>query len=310
LEIAGQRYGLRYAFAPGAEHDGVTLELPQPLAGALRPEPLEWLVPGWLEEKVTALVKQLPKELRRALVPVPDTVREWLPELERRAAAARRTGGERLGAVLHELSARRGVRMSEDAFDETRLPAHLRMRVAVLDANGKVVAAGRDLPALQRREMRAARPARRAARPGTPGARFERTGIVRWELGDLPERVTVAQAPRPVELYPALVDDDGRVDLRLLPPGPGAVERHRAGVRRLALAQLPQQVALIRRDTLARRELVLGFHGIGSGDDLVEDVIAASADESFVLDPPVRTQAAFTAAVDAGRAELVANAAR
>jgi ATP-dependent helicase HrpA len=310
IEIAGQLYGLRFAFAPGAEHDGLTLELPQALAAALRPEPLEWLVPGWLAEKVTALLKQLPKELRRELVPVPDTVREWLPEIEGRAAAARRTGGERLGAVLRELAGRRGVLVPQDALDESSLPEHLRMRVAVLDADGKTIAAGRDLPALQRRDAGALRRARRAARPGTPSEQFERTDLARWDFGDLPERATIAQQPRPVELYPALVDDNGRVDLRLLPPGPAAVERHRNGVRRLTLKQLPQQVALIRRETLARRELVLGFHGIGAGDELVDDVVDASADASFVLDPPIRTQAAFEAAVDAGRAEFVASAAQ
>ena len=72
LEIAGQPVPLRYKFEPGADDDGVTLEIPRALLGALRPEHVEWLVPGWLAEKVVALLRGLPKELRRPLVPLPD----------------------------------------------------------------------------------------------------------------------------------------------------------------------------------------------------------------------------------------------
>ena len=64
---------LRYKFEPAADDDGVTLEMPRALLGALRPEHVEWLVPGWLAEKIVALLRGLPKELRRPLVPLPDT---------------------------------------------------------------------------------------------------------------------------------------------------------------------------------------------------------------------------------------------
>ncbi len=109
-------------------------------------------------------------------------------------------------------------------------------------------------------------------------------------------------------LYPALVDVDGRVDMKVLPPGPAAVAQHRVGVRRLLMKALPQQVALVRDRTLAERELVLGFHGIGATGALVDDVLCAAAEQAFALDPPIRTQVAFDAALRKGRSELVAAA--
>jgi ATP-dependent helicase HrpA len=79
-------------------------------------------------------------------------------------------------------------------------------------------------------------------------------------------------------------------------------------VRRLLMKALPQQVALVRDRTLAERELVLGFHGIGATGALVDDVLCAAAEQSFALDPPIRTQAVFDAALRKGRSELVAAA--
>ncbi|HET7925697.1 MAG TPA: DUF3418 domain-containing protein, partial [Rhodanobacteraceae bacterium] len=122
---------------------------------------------------------------------------------------------------------------------------------------------------------------------------------------DLPPTVVVAQRPQALTLYPALVDVDGRVDLRLEPPGPAAVAAHRGGVRRLLLKALPQQTALIRDRTLGERALVLAYLGVGDSAALVDDVLLAAAEQAFALDPPVRTEVEFGAVLKRGRAQLV-----
>ena len=63
--------------------------------------------------------------------------------------------------------------------------------------------------------MRAARAATVAA-----GDAWTRANVKRWDFGDLPDAVALRQGSRDVQLYPSLVEDRGRVDLRLLPPGP------------------------------------------------------------------------------------------
>jgi ATP-dependent helicase HrpA len=140
------------------------------------------------------------------------------------------------------------------------------------------------------------------------GAQWARRNVTRWDFADLPASVTVPQRPRDVILYPALLDEADSVELKLVPPGLGAVEQHRGGVRRLLLKGLPQQIALIRDRTLADRELVLAYHGIGSTDLLIDDLLLAAAEQAFALDPPIRTRPAFDAALQAGRAELVSAA--
>ena len=304
LEVAGQKLPLRYRFEPGAENDGLTLEVPRTLLGAVRPEQIDWLVPGWLGEKVTALLRALPKELRRPLVPLPSTAAELLAKLEPRRGRQSLTGA--LREALADGSIRKVGRVALDAalLDERALEPHLAMRIEVHDAAGRVLAAGRDLRALQREWLDAG--GVRAASGG--GEAFTRANVAHWDFEDLPDTVALKQAAREVQLYPSLLDVQGRVDLRLLPPGPSAVEQHRRGVRRLLLKNVPQQIALVRERTLKDRDLLLAFHGIGTSDALVDDVVLASADESFALVPPIRARAAFAAALDAGRAELVGNA--
>jgi ATP-dependent helicase HrpA len=301
LEVAGQLVPLRYKFEPGADDDGVTLEIPRALLGALRPEQVEWLVPGWLAEKVGALLRALPKELRRPLVPLPDTAAELIDACE-----PRRGRQPLVSALRDALLERRRATFDPKLLDERALPPHLTMRIEVRDADGRVLGAGRDLRALQR-EWLDARAARAASSGGGADA-WTRTNVARWDFGDLPDAVALRQAGRDVQLYPSLLDDRGRVDLRLLPPGPAAIEQHRGGVRRLLLKCVPQQAALIRERALKDRELVLAYHGVGSADELVDDVTLASADEAFELGAPIRTHAAFEAALDAGRSEVVAKA--
>jgi ATP-dependent helicase HrpA len=179
------------------------------------------------------------------------------------------------------------------------------LRVAVADADGRVLAAGRDLKALQR-ELGATRgagaPIIAAAAP--PGLR--RSNLQRWDFGDLPDTVSVTQRPRNLLLYPCLVDVAGRVDLELQAPGPAAAALHRDGVRRLLLKALPQQTALIRERALADRALVLNYHGIGDTAALLDDLLCASAEQAFELEPLVRTAEEFAARLDRGRAQLVA----
>jgi ATP-dependent helicase HrpA len=237
-------------------------------------------------------------------VPLPTTAAELLAKLEPRRGRQSLTGA--LREALADGSIRKVGRVALDAalLDERALEPHLAMRIEVHDTAGRVLAAGRDLRALQREWLDAG--GVRAASGG--GATFTRTNVAHWDFEDLPDTVALKQAARDVRLFPCLLDVQGRVDLRLLPPGPSAVEQHRRGVRRLLLKNVPQQVALVRERTLKDRELLLAFHGVGTSDALVDDVVLASADQSFALLPPIRTRAAFAAALDAGRAELVGNA--
>ena len=163
-------------FDPGAARDGVTVHVPLTVLPQLKPLGFDWLVPALREELVTALIRSLPKEYRRLLVPVPEVVAAVLARVTPRSEPL-------LDALERELEALRGVRIPRSAWDLGRLPPHLRMTFRVEDDRGAVVAEGDDLDAL--REQVRPRLRERLSAAASP---LERHGMTRWEAGDLPRR--------------------------------------------------------------------------------------------------------------------------
>ncbi|MEA1051959.1 DUF3418 domain-containing protein [Lamprobacter modestohalophilus] len=144
LQIGATELPLEYRFEPGHEADGVTLVLPAMLINQVSPERLQWLVPGLLEERITAMLRGLPKMLRRSFVPMPDTAAR---------VAARLTPSDRplVRALGEELKALTGVQVPEDAWDEVALPPYLRMKLRLVDLDGRTLALDDDLLRLKRR---------------------------------------------------------------------------------------------------------------------------------------------------------------
>lgn len=147
---------LSYLFAPGDPADGVSVRIPQSLLAHLNPQLFEWLVPGLLPEKLLALCKRLPKQLRRRLVPLPDAVDRIMDSLNL-ASGSLYQELERALLRTYQLT----VQRSDWQIDT--LPPHLRMRFVLVDEQGKVLAETRafdELP-LAQRQMQPSGPATR-----------------------------------------------------------------------------------------------------------------------------------------------------
>ena len=208
---------LRYRFDPGHEDDGVSALIPLHVLNQLPEEAFEWLVPGLLDEKVAALVRSLPKNLRVHFVPVPDAVARVLPLLER--------GRGSLYAQLADALLRTGgVPVPRDAFREDLLPPHLRMNFVLLDDSDKVIARSRSLAAMREKHAGASQQHYAKQSQLTTGARS-------WEFGDLPERQEIAAGGRGQLGYPALVDEGESVGLRVFATPAEARISHERGRR-------------------------------------------------------------------------------
>ncbi len=220
----GLRLELTYRFEPGAPDDGVTVHVPLAALGRLRPVGFDWLVPAFRAELLTALIRGLPKELRKPVVPVPDLVAEILGGVKPRSAPL-------LEVLSAELERRRGVRVPAAAWRPDELPAHLRMTFSVEDEQGGVVAVGDDLDALRERVRPQLQAELAAAAPG-----LERTGETRWAFETLPRDVALPGTGGAVQAYPALVDEGETVGVRLFDtPLAQADAMHLGTLRLLAL---------------------------------------------------------------------------
>jgi ATP-dependent helicase HrpA len=284
---------LTYRFEPGAEDDGVTVHVPVEVLARLGGDEFSWQVPALREELVTALIKSLPKDLRRNFVPAPDTARAVL-------ASIAPDGEPILQALQRELHRLTRVLVPIDAFDLDKLPSHLRVTFAV-ESEGKEVARGKDLEALQ---TRLAAPIRRAVAEAVAGE-LERTGLRAWpdDLDELPRTVERASGGHAVRGFPALVDVGEAVDIRVFPTEAEQAAAMVPGIRRLLRLAAPSPAKSLERQLDPRTKLVLGANPDGSLAALLDDCADAATDR--LAPAPVWTRAEFTALRDRVAQQLV-----
>jgi ATP-dependent helicase HrpA len=267
LELGGRRFALEYRFEPGHPDDGVALSVPLELLNILDAGRLQWLVPGLLRDKLEALIRQLPKPMRRALTPVP----AFADALEQ-ALRARRDE-PLLPACAAELRRLSGLDVAATALDERAIEPHFRFLVRVTDGDGRVVDSGRDLEALQAKLGRTAQ--RRFM--DRQGAGFNRDGAQDWAFGALPVQVKTAAG---VPAWPALVDQGEAVGLRLFDTRDEAVFSHRAGVMRLLALGLADKAKYLRSHPGLDRAALLAWSAVGSAEELVRDLFWRSLADS------------------------------
>ncbi len=148
--------GLDYVFEPGHPEDGVSVQVPVEVLGRLTPEGFDWLVPGMRAELCVATIRALPKRVRRQLVPAPDVGAQVWAQIAQEfptppgASCPEAPFEEAFSRVVLRL---KGVEITEEDWAEAaeRLPDHLAMGFAALDARGRVIGRGRDLVSLQQR---------------------------------------------------------------------------------------------------------------------------------------------------------------
>lgn len=264
LELA-----LTYRFAPGEPDDGVTVHVPIDDLPRLRPAGFEWLVPAMRLELVTALLRGLPKEQRRALAPVPDSAAAVLERLPARGEPLR-------DALSRELAAARAVRVAPAAWAFDALPPHLRVTFRAEDRDGNPVDQDKDLEALQQRLAPKLREELAAITVD-----IERTGLTGWPDEDPPRIVALPGTSGAIEAYPALADegpDRQSVGVRVFDTRAAqAAAQHRA-VRRLLLLELPSPAKHVRAGLRGAAQLTLATAPHGSLDAVLADATACAVD--------------------------------
>jgi ATP-dependent helicase HrpA len=272
---------LTYRFEPGSADDGVTVHVPVGVLARLGGQEFGWQVPALREELITALIKSLPKDLRRNFVPAPDTARALLEHLQ--------PGEEPLLETLQrELHRRSGILVPLSAFDLDKLPPHLRVTFAVEAPDGAELARGKDLAALQ---QKLAGQTRRAVADAVADG-LERRGLRDWpaDLDGLPSAVQRGG----VRGYPGLIDTGSAVDLRVFSTASERDAAMRRGQRRLLRMAAPSPVKSLEKGLDTRRRLMLGGNPDGSVGGLLEDCADAAVD--VLVPAPVRTRADYDAA--------------
>jgi ATP-dependent helicase HrpA len=293
LPLGGAQAPLDYRFDPAADDDGLTLTVPVEALGQVDPERLEWLVPGLVERKIVAMIRALPKPLRRSLVPAPETARRVLGEIQ--------FGQGSLSTVVARVPGRiAGQQVSPEAFQPDKIPDDLRMNVRVVDADGGLVVQGRNLAEI--RLKLGEETARRFAE--IDDGPWRRDGLTSWDLDELPEEIQVGRNGMMIKAYPMLIDQGQSVSLRLSDCLQTALHETRGGLRRLFLFDAYWHITP-QVDWLPGLERMQLLAASIERFDLRQELCGLVAERAFLADRPIpRTRAEFETQREAGRERI------
>lgn len=268
---------LDYHFELGANDDGVTLTLPREGLGKLDARQVGWLVPGLLERKVEALIKTLPRTLRRPLSPAPDSARK---------ATLRMDFGQGVfeEAAASALSAIAGLTIRAEDFGIGALPDHLHMNLRIVDEHGKVVEVGRDLAKIRKALGASTSPAQRFLAQDDP--QWNAAGETKWAFGTLPAAVELERAGEKIKAYPALVDLGETVAIRLVDDRGRARRLMRQGLRRLFTLDARRELRWRGDHWLNIDELRLWYSPYGKPRDLRDQLVGLMVERAFLYDKP------------------------
>lgn len=289
LRVGELELALHYRFEPGAEDDGVTVDVPAAVLHRLEAADFDRLVPGLLRERVAALLKSLPKAQRRIVSPL----NEFAQSL---TAAIAARDGRLLPLLVADIERMTGSRIEPAAFRSDELPAHLQMRYRILGVDGSPLAAGRDLALLARQHARAARRAFDAA-DWQPGGEA-RDGT--WAFGTLPEEVRTSVDGHVVVGHPALKADGDTIRVAVHPDAAQAAAMHRAGVAALLAQALTRELKDARRHAAEIGRSGLQARALGWRTPFADWLVASACAACVGTDPP-RDAATWTALLAAAR---------
>lgn len=294
LRLGDKEIPLQYAYAPGEEHDGVTVQVPLSVAHRVPPGLLEWAVPGYREEQIQHLLRGLPKTLRVPLMPLEPKAREIANELEVRDHGF-------LEALSKYIKQRYGEDVPADAWDWHSLPSHLRPRIEVVGPNQKVIAATKDFgEALTKLEQHHA--TLKTSHWENAARAHEKFDLRSWNFGDAPDELQIGGG---LVAFPGLeLDAENHINLRLFKTPREARVASKRAVPQLAGLGLQKELAWIEKDLRGLNKVSDLYLPLGPAEELVATALAAVRRHLFSEEIWPLRQAAFNKLVEEAKAKV------
>ncbi len=265
-------FKLTYHFEPGDIDDGISVHIPIELLNQVTSDDFDWVVNGLRREKVIALIKSLPKSIRRNFVPAPnyaDVCLDSMPVMQ----------SSLIEAMSKQLLRVSGLRIEPQSWDLNQLAPHLLINFKIEQAESrhryKLIEQGRDLNVLQiKLSGKVQQSLVKVAASG-----IEKQGLTQWDFGKLPQSYTSKRGQFEVKAYPALVAAKDSVEIKLFDNPQIAKTNNAIGLRQLILLNVPSPVAHMQRTLPNKAKLGLYYHSFGQVTALIDDIIAAAVDQ-------------------------------
>ncbi|WP_343622507.1 ATP-dependent RNA helicase HrpA [Roseateles puraquae] len=326
IRLGGVDCAANYLHQPGDARDGLTVTVPIFALNQVSDERAEWLVPGMLAQKVTALLKSLHQKPRARLTPLPDFVDEFI-ELHPFGQ------GSLMEVLLKAVKERTQLAIQRNDFKLEQLAPHLFMNFRVVDEHGRQLGQGRQLAALKAElggqarsafqalaalKLPAAEAPKPAPAPAAAAGRGVRAEIIKkpepvrdaaqtytdWTFGELPELLEVRKGGQTLIGFPALIDKGAHVEIEVFDEPEVAAARHRAGLRRLVALQLKEPLKFLEKNIPDLQRMSVLFMGLGTAEELRDQIIGVALDRAFLGDPMPTDAMSFKKRIEEGRSRL------
>ncbi len=264
----GLKLKISYQFEPGEDTDGVTVHIPLPVLNQVQPDGFDWQIPGLRHELIVALIKALPKTLRRNFVPAPNYAQAFLQRVSAMEAPL-------LDALEKELRQMTGVTVLREDWQLDQVPEHLKITFRAVDHKGRKLKENQDLYALKESLKEKVQQTLSEVADDD----IEQAGLTTWSFGELPKMYQQKRGGFEVKAYPALVDNKDSVGIKLFETED---EQHQAmlqGQRRLVLLNVPSPIKYLHENLPNKSKLGLYFNTYGRVLDLIDDCIACGIDK-------------------------------
>ena len=291
---------LAYHFSPGDVDDGISVIIPITLLNQCQDEGFDWLIPALRYDLVVALIKALPKALRRNFVPAPNYAEACLANMNE-------SQGSLVDALAKQLLRMTGVRLPEDTWLGVELPLHLTMNFQIVNEKGELLKQGRNLNLLKSElQGKVKASIKQVAEKG-----IEKSKLIQWDFGNLAQSYEKKVANMTIKAFPALVDHNSSVAIELFEQQEHAEQAMLTGISRLILLNIPSPLKYLQEKLPNKAKLGLYFNPFGSIADLLQDCIQAACVHlvkqylrNNKLDHLPRTESDFVLIRDYVRAEI------
>ena len=260
---------LSYQFDIGDKRDGVTITIPINILNQVKNRGFDWQVPGFREDLVIALIKSLPKSLRKNLVPAPNYAQAFLNRVGY-------TDQPLLETLETEFRKMTGVKITNEDWQLDQIPDYLKMSFSIVD-NNKEIAFGKDLDKLKEQLKTQVQQAL-SSLTEKKSISLEQDNLTDWNFGTLPHIYEAKQKNYVVKAYPTIIDNQNSVSIKLVDSKQEQQRLTKLGLRRLLILNIPSPIKYLHEKLPNKSKLGLYFNSFGTVLSLIDDCIACAVD--------------------------------
>ena len=260
---------LSYQFDLGNERDGVTITIPLNILNQIKNSGFDWQVPGFRYDLIISLIKSLPKSLRKSLVPAPNYAEAFLSRVNSTASPL-------LEALQNEFRKMTGTRIESTDWQLDQVPSYLKMNFSIVDHH-REIAFGKDLVKLQEQLKTEVQQAL-SSLTQKKSIKIEKNNITDWDFGSLPAIYEEKQNNYTIKAYPAIIDNQHSVSIKLVDSLEEQKRLSKLGIRRLLILNIPSPIKYLHEKLPNKSKLGLYFNSFGTVLNLIDDCIACGVD--------------------------------